>query len=153
MVATTIRIESCSHYRIRARTRGVSGGRTHGDRILNLDLRPLVSGEATPVCDVLQHCSVRVLLLAVNNRQGEPEGCLRVAGKCDVGRFTAADFDTCQGVPGLCTTKYFVQRLDDSCGSIDDEPDLLEACGEEVGISDAEEWLDKDMQVVGRLPT
>ena len=35
---------------------------------------------------------------------------------------------------------------------MEDEPDLLEACGEEVGIFDAGEGLDKD-QVVGRLPT
>ena len=33
-----------------------------------------------------------------------------------------------------------------------DEPDLLETCSEEVGVSDAEEGLDKDVQVVA-LPT
>ena len=108
MVATTIRIESCSQYCIRTCTGVVGGGRTHGDRILDLDLRPLISSESASVCDVLQHCTIWILLLAVNNRKGELEVCFRVAGKCDVVRFTAADFDTCQGIPGLCATKWFV---------------------------------------------
>ena len=38
-------------------------------------------------------------------------------------------------------------------GWTDDKPDLLEACSEEVGISDAEEGLDKDVQVVALLHT
>lgn len=46
---------------------GAGGGRTHGDRILDLDIRPLVSSEATPVCDVLQYCAIWILLLAINN--------------------------------------------------------------------------------------
>ena len=86
----------------------VCGGRTHGDRILDLDIRPPVSSEATPVCDVSQHCAIWILCLAVNNRKGELEGCFRVARECDVVRFTAANFDTCQGVPGFCAAKGFV---------------------------------------------
>jgi hypothetical protein len=89
-------------------TGNVGGGETHGDRILDHDLPLPVSSEATPVCDVLQHGAIWILLLAVNNREGELEGCFRVACECDVVRFTAADFDTCQGVPSFCAAKGFV---------------------------------------------
>ena len=92
----------------------VGGGRggderrmTHGNRILHLDVRPPVSSEATAVCDVLQHDAIWILFLAVNNFEGELEGCFRVACECDVVRFTAADFDTCQRVPSMCAAKRF----------------------------------------------
>ena len=84
------------------------GGETHGDRILDLDIRPPVSSEATPVCDVFQHFPIWVLCLAVYDRKRELEGCFRVACECDVARFAAADFGTCRGVPGLCAAKGFV---------------------------------------------
>jgi len=105
MVQATIRMESCSQYHVSTSWGVGRGGGTHSDRILDLDVLPPVSSEATPVCNIPQHGAIWVLLLAVDNREGKLKGRFRVACKCDVVRFTAAHFDTCQGVPSLCAAK------------------------------------------------
>lgn len=91
---------------------------TYGDRILDVNFPLCVSSEAAAVCDVLQHGPIWVLCLAVYDREGELEGCFRVGSEGNVVRFTAADFDTCQGVPSFCTGRGVRERPDDSQSAV-----------------------------------
>jgi len=103
MVQATIRTES--YYRLPGYClhEGTGETGTYGDRILDVNIPLRVSSETTAVCDVLQHAAIWVLFLAVHDRKGEIEGCFRVGGECDVGRFTPTNFDTCRGVPSFGT--------------------------------------------------